>query len=389
MASGPSIDTRIIVYSNDGSTTLYYRELFAWNTTEIRYTVTSTGITFVISGSDGNDETVTYTYAGNGTFLGVSLYARAAEPFYAVGGNTVLRTGTSETILYIVEEIPRTIKGLWRWKDNPTRNWPAEGERTQDISFTSNGKQYTKIAVGSAVIDGATVDKGTINYYEDSSTGEAAWLANTGWSDPALQLVDFGSTEQNVSGAIYNYIAANADQLGICTIRYNGKQLISLDSDAGVVTLTCAGKKALTNIEIVSEHGATVTYNGEEISGGNAFALACAGKKMLTNVDVTVKVAEYSRQLAAPTISLSGTTLTMKDNSGGLATAYKIYNNGKLKTTQHWDNAPSDEALNISSFTTIGDNVFTVVVTAAGYVASEYSNTVTYTVSNSGSDGKG
>lgn len=97
------------------------------------------------------------------------------------------------------------------------------------------------------------------------------------------------TTVKESSPDVLNYynvtVTLEEENPAICTITYNGKVIASLNGGESA-TLTCGGKKALTNIEIVSENGATATYDGKEISAGNAFTLACAGKKMLTDVVV-------------------------------------------------------------------------------------------------------
>lgn len=110
------------------------------------------------------------------------------------------------------------------------------------------------------------------------------------------------------------------------TITYNGNEITALEAGQ-TATLTCAGKIAITDIVIDFGAVGNITYNGEEtaVDAGKTATLACNGKKMVT--DVVVSNVSALEQLATPTITLDGDTLTVTDTSG-IATEFAILVDG-------------------------------------------------------------
>lgn len=72
-------------------------------------------------------------------------------------------------------------------------------------------------------------------------------------------------------------------------ITYNGTTIASL-AEGQAATLSCAGKKAKSNIVVAFGSAGKVTYNGVEtaVLSGKTATLSCGGKKMKTDVTVTV-----------------------------------------------------------------------------------------------------
>ena len=91
------------IYSNDGSTSLYYN---GEATSGASYIVNKTGL------MDRADRQV-YTYTGDKKFIGFATTANATEPTYAIGDSTSSIVAADFLNLYIVEEeiadVPRII----------------------------------------------------------------------------------------------------------------------------------------------------------------------------------------------------------------------------------------------------------------------------------------
>lgn len=83
----------------------------------------------------------------------------------------------------------------------------------------------------------------------------------------------------------------------MATVTYNGKSTTLTDGQKA--TLSCAEKKAVTDIVAAFDGFGRITYNGTEtaIDGGKTATLACAGKKMLT--DVVIALTEVAPVLEA------------------------------------------------------------------------------------------
>ena len=82
-------------------------------------------------------------------------------------------------------------------------------------------------------------------------------------------------------------------------------------------------------------------------------------------------------QLAAPTVSLSGDVLMIKDNTGGAATHYEIYGDGTLINTT---GTGGDNSCYLPTFFPgYGSHTLKVKACATGYLPSDFSNIVTYT----------
>ena len=81
-------------------------------------------------------------------------------------------------------------------------------------------------------------------------------------------------------------------------ITYNGTTITSL-AGGQAATLSCAGKKAKSNIAVAFDSAGKVTYNGVEtaVLSGKTATLSCGGKKMKTDVNVTVAAPSYTHAL--------------------------------------------------------------------------------------------
>lgn len=111
------------------------------------------------------------------------------------------------------------------------------------------------------------------------------------------------------------WLEANATQVIETTpteITYNGA---TTSLEAGqTATLSCAEKKAVTDIVVAFASSGTITYNGTETSveAGQTATMECEGKKMLSDVVVSLQKAEDDSIVGTwvinetPTLNASG-----------------------------------------------------------------------------------
>lgn len=236
---------------------------------------------------------------------------------------------TSNGIPYIAEPI----SGVWKF--NETLVQSTFNVMWEDVTFKSNGIEYL-----SMVDDGSDLNNYigySLNTKDNQDSSKIVW-AYTGdkWNDEAYKTVDFGETPQEVSNDFYTWFIANAVQQVADTstkITYNGTAIASIEAGQ-TATLSCAGKKAKTDIIINFISAGVIIYNNTEttVETGKTATLSCAGKKMLTDIMVTITAEPELETLATPTISLDGNTLSITDESS-LATGFAILVDGVEKTT--------------------------------------------------------
>ena len=206
----------------------------------------------------------------------------------------------------------------------------------------------------------------TIFYYDDyfdPVTGEVTYPAE--WGDDGAggalaRRIDFGTTEQEVDDEFYSWFTANAIPANVVTITYNGSVIATLE-EGQTATLSCAGKRMISDVAVSFGVAGTITYNGVEtaVGEGRTATLLCNGKKMLT--DVVVR----ARAVLEAGLYETGTSTLLKSWDDLLADGAVHVEDGVVYTNfEHLSNT-SDAALvgdlvlpDDGSITTIGADAF-------------------------------
>ena len=231
-----------------------------------------------------------------------------------------------------------TIKGKWLFDDSKIASVKSAGLIAERVNFTSH------LPWKEMRIDGA-VDSINGIYYRDPKTDTDPYMTvytkDGGWTYEGYKDVDFGENEQTVSDAFHELFTQLATKVGgedpeeptppptPTTITYNGNTIASLSAGQSA-TLPCNGKVMASDVLITG--ACSVKYNGVVIASlaeGQTVTLACKDRVMASDVLVTLSA---SNALPAPTITLDGDILTIKDESG-LAEAFDILVDGEVVET--------------------------------------------------------
>ena len=196
------------------------------------------------------------------------------------------------------------------WKFNSTVNAPS---KDYFISLpekdASNIKAYFIYSIsGGWAFDVACHAVGSSSYLEDrfyavrfATSMVIAVKQNGGttgisYSNLANGYVKFLDGFELSGDGLIAWVEANAVQVveeetgEPTTITYNGATIHTTEDLTKPVTLSCGGKKAVTDIVMNIGNSAIITYNGKTtaVEGGKTATLQCAGKKMLTDVNVSL-----------------------------------------------------------------------------------------------------
>lgn len=172
------------------------------------------------------------------------------------------------------------IKGTWRWNDTfDTKAFIG----SWNVNFICNGTHYHRI-VCSLDQD----ERGYDLFYYNQENQSYTWVCQDGsnWYHTIdYQTITFVGTQE--VDDVFD-IAFRANAVRKPGVTYNSKSTALPDGQTA--TLNCAGKKAITDIELYFSNGGSITYNGTEteIEAGKTATLACKGKKMKSDVSVTV-----------------------------------------------------------------------------------------------------
>lgn len=160
---------------------------------------------------------------------------------------------------------------------------------------------------------------------------DRSWYA----CDPPTLAITGGADVTNE--VLIAYLEANATQVVETTpteITYNGATT-SLGAGQTAI-LSCAGKKATTDIVIAFGADGTITYNGTDtdVSAGQTATMECVGKKMLTDVVVamssgsTLKIVSWAdgtdEQIAAMVAALDDGTISIEDTGWAVGDERKV-----------------------------------------------------------------
>lgn len=168
-----------------------------------------------------------------------------------------------------------------------------------------------------------------------------------------------GLSQVTINAIPDDYIIPSGSQ----TITTNGTYDVT--NNVSVIVNVDAAKPEQTKSITITENGTTTVTPDDG--------------KVLTSVTITTNVPSGGEQptLNAPSISLSGTTLTITNpaSNGNFVTSYTLYNGSTEITTT------PDKTINLSTYiTTAGTYTLTVKAKGTNFNDSASSNSVTYTL---------
>ena len=188
-----------------------------------------------------------------------------------------------------------TVKGKWVFNEVLV---PPEYDKD---SITDFAQKLTEEPVGFTSTDGSgeprlyagmawwvfsdSIDYPKLSYVTELGDSYSYVYDYGLWRDYGdFRTVDFGETEQEVSGEFYAWFTANAIPVDAAIVNYNGA--ITYFEAGQTATLACAGKRMLSDVAVVFGAAGVVHYNGAEtaVGEGQTATLLCNGKRMLTDV---------------------------------------------------------------------------------------------------------
>lgn len=179
------------------------------------------------------------------------------------------------------------IKGKWVLK-NPVSVYTADERLIQKVTFTIGGQIDYTTAFSEIQLVKSSGYGGSVYF----NGGIMVCDAGGNWRNDRYVdwdgTMDFGDEPQGVSDDFYAWFTANATLAIAVNIAYKG--VTTYIPNTKTATLTCGGKKSLTNISMTFISPGSITYGNDTkyIAAGQTATLPCAGKKMKSNVVVSV-----------------------------------------------------------------------------------------------------
>lgn len=252
---------------------------------------------------------------------------------------------------------------------------------------TSNGTLQTSgkyvdadivVEVPSPTLDGNAEASNVLNgktFYSDSTTKQTGTMYNVGQDIGTINNTEH--PRYNIAEGYHNgtgYVQINPSEIIDCVAAniLQGKRVLGVIGTL-VKGITPTGKKTITDTnEIDVTNFATAQVVDSNLVAGNI-------KKGVSILGITGTFEATLPTLNAPTISLSGSTLTITNpvTNGSFVSEYDVYKNGILLT--------SITLATVDLSTLITDSgTYTITVKAKGtnFNESVASNSVTYTVSS-------
>lgn len=252
---------------------------------------------------------------------------------------------------------------------------------TNNGTLQTNGKYVNGdivVEVPSPILDGnATADNVLADktFYSNSTNKQTGTMPNIGQEHGIIN--NTTSPRYNIAKGYHDgtgYVELNASQIADCVAEniLQGKTILGVQGTL-VKGIIPSGKKTITSTdEIDVTEFATAQVVDDNLVASNI-------KKGVSVLGITGTFEAPLPTLNAPTISLSGSTLTITNpvTNGSFVSEYDVYKNGTLLT--------STDLLTVDLSTLITDSgTYTITVKAKGtnFNESVASNSVTYTVSS-------
>lgn len=254
-------------------------------------------------------------------------------------------------------------------------------EVTSNGTLQTNGKYVDAdivVKVPSPTLDGNATASNVLKgktFYSNSTTKQTGTMYNVGQEHGIINNTEH--PKYNIAEGYHDgtgYVEINASQIVDCVAEniLQGKTILQVQGTL-VKGITPSGKKTITSTtETDVTNFATAQVVDDNLVASNI-------KKNVSILGITGTFEATLPTLNAPTISLSGSTLTITNpaTNGSFVSGYDVYKNGTLLT--------STDLLTVDLSTLITDSgTYTIIVKAKGtnFNESVASNSVTYTVSS-------
>lgn len=224
------------------------------------------------------DQTLTFTYEGDGNFLGLGP-SPLMDPVYLPGKSYSLAAG-SYTLYAIASTSGELILSAGQWEANKSlasasneyvalSAWP-DGLTSVPLSFISSGQTFSSMSYQ------GTIQYGNCLFYGDSRVygfDTLAAISDPGWKMDAYALVYF-ATDQSVPEAFYTWFTSNFKYVGSDSVDPIYTTTINIYDMTGVSLLATWSSSASGTCPSFTF---TVLDNGILVSGDDTWTWTGAG----------------------------------------------------------------------------------------------------------------